>query len=89
MLSLLTTTVLSLSSSEHMLLQKRMRKETQVGICDPYTSTHTHTHTHTHNLKSDAQLCLHICIDILYTHANDTHTSTHMCTHIHSLNLTV
>ena len=40
MLSSLRRMVLSPSLSEHMLLQRRMRKETQVGI-------HFYTHTHT------------------------------------------
>ena len=36
MLSSLTMMVLSLTSSEHTLLPKRMRKETQVGNYDTY-----------------------------------------------------
>ena len=40
MLSSLRRTVLSPSSSEHTLLQRRMRKETQVGSCDSLLYTH-------------------------------------------------
>ncbi len=40
MLSSLRRTVLSPSSSEHTLLQRRMKKETQVGGCDSLLCTH-------------------------------------------------